>query len=260
MKRRVFVLALCFALIFSFTVSAQTVKNKANAVSLEIPDGYTVLTEDNLRRNDEFLEKLGHTVDSFRKKMEEGGILIYAATSDNRRQIQLKTWTSDFSETAQDLTRLDDEALTQARETLLEQMNQPGQAITNVAQVTTKDLIFFRITALVSGGEKDFCFRQYLTVANGRYYALVYYNDEAELSAAQQEEAESVFSTLSIEKKKSGGLIAGNTVVQIVLITAVLAAAVFLTVLIVLSFIRDIRNRRRELEPLPEHIKMRRKK
>lgn len=260
MKRRLFLLAVCLVAALGFCVNAFAAENKKFGVSVAFPEEYTVLTEDTLRENREFLEHIGHTTESFRKKMEEGGILFYAATQDNRRQLQLKTWTSDFSETAQDFTRLSEDALASARDTLLRQLDEPGQTIMNTAQITAGSLIYLRITAQVTGGDRDFCYIQYLTLANGRFYALVYYNDEPELSAAQQQEAESVFSTLSVQKKKSGGTFAGGTVAQSILIVAVIIVAGVVAGMITVSFVREIRSRRMEPEQIPDRIKMRRKK
>jgi hypothetical protein len=242
---------------FALPVSAVSVKMSDEGFSVEVPDEYTVLTASNLSKNKDFLTGLGHTSESFRRSMDEADIVMYAATADNRRQMQVKIWTSDFSELTGDLSQLSGEAAEQALASIGGDIGGSGQLLDS-QQIIRGEMRFFRFTVRVDGG-LPFCYIQYLTVLNGKFYSLVYYNAESSLTAEQQSEAEAAFNSFTVQKQRSVGIVDGNTLLQIVIGGIVIAAAAALAVYLIVSLYRDIKNRGSEPDIIPERIKMKRK-
>lgn len=236
---------------------AETVSLSDPKVRLEIPDGYTVLLPDNLKENGEFLDKLGHTAKSFKNYMEERNMLLVAATDDNTRQIQLKTWETNFSREIGDLSSLDSQELDRAADTLLAQ--EADESLLSWGRVTRGGVAYLKSTAKVTEQQADFCYIQYVTVRDGRYFALVYYNFGGELTQEQEAEADALLSSLVLPEKEKSFLAGGNYIVQMVIVGALILAAAVIAVLLVVSFVRDIRYRQRE-DAQTVHIKIKRRK
>lgn len=245
------------ALLFSFSVSAAPVQIKEQKITVDIPEGYVILTPDTLKKQTDFIEHLGHSTESFKTYMKNAGMLLYAATEDNTRQIQVKSWQTDFSKEIGDLSSLDSEALEQAAAALITE--RPGEILLSKQQIRLGNSTYFEMTARVAGKQSDFCYVQYVTIQNGSLYALVYYNIGSELTAAQMSEARGLLSGFSVEKRSEGALSGSNVLLQIVIISAVILAASVLAVLMLLSFIKDLRSRKSDND-VSEYIRIKRRK
>ena len=75
----------------------------------------------------------------------------------------------------------------------------------------------------------------------------------------KQKEADAVLSKMRIIAKSDGGGIGAVTVIEIVLILALIVAALVVMFLIIRSFIMDILGKRVEPEVIPDRIKIKRK-
>ena len=125
-----------------------------------------------------------------------------------------------------------------------------------ISRVAKSDgTLSLRIEKLVSA-ERDFSYLQYVTILDGRYYALVYYNFGGELTDAQRSEAEAIFSSLSITQKNTVSIGGGNLLGTVLLWAAIGILAIFSVVLAV-SLIRDFRIRRMERARTGEKIQRR---
>lgn len=259
LRRTTALLAACMlACLAPLTVSAQTVSLPGEKVSLELDDGYTVLTPDNLKKEKEFLERLGHSTDSFKNYMKERDMLMVAANGDNTRQVQVKAFSTSFSEKVGDLSSLDGDSLEQAADSLL--LQNAGDEVLSWGKVTRGDLTFLQSTCRVTDKQAEFCYIQYTTIRGGKYYALVYYNFGGELTESQTQEAAAIFRTLRLPEKKGGSLLAGgNLIVLMVIVGVLIAAALAVVVLLIVSFVKDVKARRRE-EEQTVHIRIKRRK
>lgn len=232
--------------------------------SLTVSDPYTVLDRSNLSRNEAFLERLGYTVSTFRRAMEEGDIYLYAATEDNDRQVQVKSW-GDREGIAQklvDLSYLGDEE----QKTALAEMGQQaaGSGELLESEILTRDgQVFFRYRVLTdvsleSDTEQiEYGFDEYLTVANGRFFALLYYNAQTSFTEAQEAESRALFDGFSVaptEVRKNGF----SLPLRIFSAVAVLAAAV-VAVFLLSTLFRDFRLRREKPDTIPDRGKHSRK-
>ena len=262
MKKLISALCACIVLVSAFcvTAAAQPYTDSDSGVSVELPDEYTVLTSSNLSKYADFIESIGHSTESLRKAMNSGNIVMYAAVSDNTKQIHLKCWSSDFSVRTGDLSSLSEEGQNAALESMKKVICGDGNEILLSEKITHDGLTYLKLAVSVPA-DAPFCYIQYVTVSGGRFISLVYYNAHGWLTADEQRAADSVFSTVSVPKK-SGGISSFGimTVTEIVLIALLILAGVALIIYIIRSFFIDYKNSREEPEIIPDRIKMNRKK
>ena len=265
MKR---ILALTLTLILAIGLTAPaaalTADEASGLFSLDPGEDYTVLTRTNLRKNSEFIERLGYTVSTFQKAMEDGDVFLYAATESNDRQVQVKCWAGeeDFAQRIEDLTFLPEEKLDLTREEIGLQVAGEGELLS--AETVERDgQIFFRFrvrsdVALESDAAAiGFCFDEYLTIADGRFCALLFYNAADDFSAADEKESARLFAAFGVTptpEKSDWRNFALRIFAALLLIAAAVGAVYILS-----TFVRDIRLRREQPDSIPDRIKMRRK-
>ena len=265
MKRLLALLAaLILALGLIWPASALTDSEVAALFSFDPGEGYTLLTRDNLNRNREFIERLGYTVSTFRKAMEEGDVYLYAASADNDRQVQVKSWgvADGIAQKIVDLAYLPEEERDLARDELGAQAAAGGTLLA-AETVERQGQVFFRYRVRSDVDlESDesaigYCFDEYLTVANGRFCALLYYNASTTFSAADEAESKALFDAFTVAPtpEETDWRSAALRIFAAVLLLAAAVVAVF----ILSTFVRDIRLRRERPDSIPDRIKMRRK-
>ena len=146
MKRTLaLLLSLILAVGLTAPAAALTADEASGLFSLDPGEDYTVLDRTNLRRNSEFVERLGYTVSAFQKAMEEGDVFLYAATADNVRQVQVKCWAGqeDVAQKIEDLAFLPEDKRNLAREEIGRQVAGEGELLS--AETVERDgQIFFR--------------------------------------------------------------------------------------------------------------------
>lgn len=256
-------LFLC-ACLMCFTVSAARYTDENKGFSLEVPDEYIVIDENSVKENAEFISKLGSSTENFKKAMQESNIVLYAATEDNQKQIQVKIFESDTAKKIGELSRLSEENFLTAADEIAKLVVADGELL-NAESIINNNARFLHYTVRATTGlesesdEIGYCFDEYLTVSNGKFYALIYYNSSSDFSKADAKLSKSVFDSFYVESTaNSQGLTAFEWVLRI-LIPVLIAAAILLGSWIVYSFVNDIRYNRKQPESIPDHIKMRRK-
>lgn len=258
--RRIATMAVTLVMLLSFTAFAASsnYNDKANKFSVTLPGEYIILNQDNLSEDDnaEFIKRIGYSVKTFGRKMNDSGIVMYAATDDNRRQVQVKKWQSDFSNEIGSLTTLSDDQKNTAMKTIGEQLVSNGDTLISAQTVKNGDNPFFKYTVQVGD---SFCYVQYITVVDSGCVSMVYYNSEAQISDEQEKECETIFKTFSITAEKGGSIWGGYGLAVKILSAVLLAAAVVVIVFIIGTFVRDIRNGRNKQDVIPDKIKMKRK-
>lgn len=257
-------LALLLAVALIAPAAALTDDEVAALFSFDPGEGYTTLDRTNLRRNSEFLERLGYTVSTFKKAMEEGDVYLYAASADNDRQAQVKSWGVEdgIAQKIVDLSYLPEEELSLARDELGKQAAGSGELLESETVERDGQVFFrFRVRSDVSlesdASAIGYCFEEYLTVANSRFCALLYYNAARDFSAADEAESARLFAAFTVKPTPEATDWRGLAlrIFAALLLLAAAVAAVF----ILSSFVRDIRLRRERPDSIPDRIKMRRK-
>ena len=240
----------------AFAEQAQSYQSTDYGFSVEMPVGFTVIDRSSLSKHKTFIEKIGYSVKSFLSKMEEADMVLYAADSDNSHQAQVKVWKSDFSSEVGDLSALSADRLNTALEAMAKSVGGDGGTLIQSQTVQAGGTVFLCYTVRV---EQAFCYSEYITVADGKCYALIYYNSSPEFSDAEIGQRDGILSSFKITAAQSGSIWGGYSLSVRIFSAVILLAATVFAVWIISSFIRDIRARRNAPETIPDRIKMKHK-
>lgn len=259
MKRLIGIVAAFIILILS-TFSVFAAKNdyidEEYGFSITLPKDYVAINRSNLSSNSDYLKRIGYSVKSFRLRMEDSGIILYAADKDNQHQIQLKMWESDFSNQVGSLSSANNDQLSEMLYVMSEQLSLDGGRLTDsrITDVGGKKYLTYTVKV-----EDAFCFVQNVTVENGKCFSLIYYNSSPEFSEAELSQSKSLLRSLNVKKvatKKEGS---GYYLIIRIICAAVAIVAIVVIVFLLSSFVKDIKLRKEQPEIIPDRIKMRRK-
>ena len=222
-------------------------------ITITFPAGFTVFTRnpdtktDNLDSNAKLLGSLGQSPASFRATMQSSGILFYAVSGDLLTQFSLKTLQTDYTRSVGSLSRLDAKAQEQASSQMVSILQSVTGSVVTSAQRVTQDggQVFYRAAATVTDSGVTYATRQYLTISGGQMVALSCYGGAAALTAAQVAQADAVFASMRVAPAPSDQGARRSRTLQVILVDAAAAALAFAALYILISFLRDFRNRDR---------------
>ncbi len=216
-----------FAVFSVITVTADTADIQEYGVSLKIPSGYTAITRNNIRRNEDVVNgfyvddsETRMSVKSLKNYMEENDIYVLAVNNDDAAQFKLSITQTDFSKGVQNLTELSAAEKAQMTDSLL-----GGKECT---EKKINGTIYFAVS-----DENSYT---YVTVMNKSLIMLTCYGTDSQ-------SAEHIASLISYKGERTFSLTGGATVLQIIIAAAVTVAAVAAIILISVSLINDYRNR-----------------
>lgn len=238
--------ALTLLFLFLFSVyTAAAVSLDDDKISVNIPGNYTYIenTDAGIAENLDFIETLGYSDESFRSYLDSANILAFAATADNTKQVQIKSWTTDFSQQIGNLALFsdDEDSLTKASESLAAEGE--NETLVSLSRVSRSDgTLFVKIQKLVSTSE-PFSYLQYVTIVDGKYYSLVYYNFGGEFTEDQLTEADTIFNSLSIDLDSDITFDSGNSTLNIGIVWAAIAVIAIFSVVLIISLIKDLCSR-----------------
>lgn len=223
-----------------------------NGVSFTVPEGFTELTEKNIKKNEDALKLIGHSAASFKKYLSDGNILMYAITSDNKSQIALRRYETDFSAELNDLSDCKDEDVRLLAE--------------SIAPKTAKHYLVtvggIKYIQIISGGTDsggDFSSAEYVTVKNGALISCTFSYSEKGLSKENLDKSFNEMKNLTIKQMtKKGGWTAGE---YVLFIGGLLFLCVIIAILSMLlySFYKDFKKAQKEKEEGTD-IKIKRRK
>lgn len=240
---------------FSISAFAQSVNLDDHELNFKVPNGYVLLDKETAEENEDIIESLGYTVDSFKKQLDtdkedELQTFFFCIEPESGTQISLKSWQTEFSKETIDFSQLSDEALTKAAKELV---TVKGAAYKNVS-VNGLNLIEIAFSGEDSGGK--FSSVQYLTVRNKRFYSLnIAFGGE--LDSKNADFAWETVKGLNIENQYAESPINVQTILMIILIGALLLCAVVFGVIIIMSFVKDIKKKQNENKYGNEYIERR---
>lgn len=243
MKKAAICIVFLHLLLTIFTASVLAFQDETHGLSLVMPSEYVELTKTNAGEQEDLLDSLGYTEESFLTFLKKSGILVFAMADNNKKQIMVKSWQSDFSNDVEDLAQLDDNAVSAVAAQLItdEKLNYKFVAANSMK------LIEIRTSSKDSGG--DFSSVQYLTIRNGRFYSLIFSFSEPVLSEQSVSSAWGVLAGYRIESKlKTGSFWDFSSILIMILVCILVLAALIVIGLIIFSFISDFRNRKKQVE------------
>lgn len=252
------VLFFCLCLIPAHA-APEEVSLPAHGISLTVPDGFTVLDAQNAAGQKELLESLGMDAEQFAKNMKASGTLLFAVTPDGKNQLNLKVIENELAGRLHDLSELTPENREEAGRLMIEELsNAENMTVLSQEKRSISGTWFFKVLVRVSSADGEFCFAQYFSIFNGKYYALVYYNNAPEFSEQDERISEDAFASLRISRSPKPTAANAGIVLQIIFIALVVLAATGGAAYIIYTFVRDIRRERREREAALDRISRRR--
>lgn len=199
-------LALALMLTVLLTVSAETYSD--HGITLPFPDGYEVLTVNDLSKHAETVRALGYDASSLSKYMKDKGIAAIAVGDPLTDRFIFKYEQSDFTGQTGSFNDFDDSSLARFNEQLF-----GGSG----GKKTLNGAVWLRAKCRVESSP-DIAY-QYVTVQNGALYSVAYYGDSSEPLEAMMEK---------VRIKRSGDGDFSSTLLLIILIAVSVAGLVLL--------------------------------
>lgn len=252
LKRRLFALLSVFCIFvggFSLSVSAYT--DNENYFSINVPEQYTVINADNVKTNQDFLQKINYTASGFKDYLKNNNIVFYAINKTDGSEIVLKCVSSEFSKNINDLILLDNSSLNTVADKILN-----DKTYTAYEKNGTKFLMV-DINAEDRGG--SFYGTQFLTVKNGLMYSLSFTFKDSAISSESSEIINNVFEDFYISDntgfswKKFGNIIIAVVISLCIILFVIVAGYV------VYTFINDVRAKNSTNDVAP-YVKIKRRK
>jgi len=216
-------------------------KNTAE-VSITYPEGYTVITPDTVDSNEDYIELLGFGTNSFKNYLEDKSIVSFAANRNNSRQLRLVVKETEFTKQLGSIS----EALDSELKIIGDKLLKGGYSYIH----RTGGNVFYEIDSVAEGEDGEYCTLQFITVKNGKYYALIYNGSRAGITTAERRLVEDTLKTLKIPDE--GGAIAAvgsagtKRMVYIVIVSLVIIAGLVCIVLNGYLLIKDVRKRKKK--------------
>ena len=235
-KLTAFLLLLLWCAVLFVPAAAQSVTVSEYGLTLTLPQGYTVLTAKNANENTELLEPLGYNAEAFAAYLTKNNIALFA-----------------LSENGCQLSELSDEKL----ESIAGQLLKNQKVDYTIWRGAGPDMICVNESQKDSGGEYQSV--QYIMLRNKRFFALnlIFPGKQSQSNA---DLAQQVANSVTLKNNYAKGYWGFSTVLETVLIWAVIAAAGVATVLLLRSFILDRKRARREADSGEEIYIKRRKR
>ena len=255
LKRSLWVmLSIMLLTLFSTLAFAEQTTIKDLYLTVEFPDGYTVLNENNISddENTELIENFGYTEASFKSYLSLNNIKLFAAKSIKDTQYSLKCWKSDFSNEVEELSTLSTDALKSVAGELI---TLPGA---KYKTVTLNGMKFFEVQTSGKDSGGDFCAVQYITVRNKNIFAIsALYSGT--LNDKKINDALSVAQTLKITNTNKTHTYDVSDIIEIVFIGAIILLAAVAIIIVLISFIKDIKSKKNNPYDESDYIERRKR-
>lgn len=250
MKFKTIIVSLLLIVLLSVNASALSISE--HSLEFDAGEEYTLLTEDNLKKNSEFVtEILNHSVDSMKAFFKSNSVLFFAADDNNTKQIKLTFNQTDFSKQIGSLRNLSDNDLNRIANQIL-----GSEVKWHLVEKNNMKMYCVASKGSDSGGE--YCTIQFFTIINGGIYNLSYHESSSDVDKVYNT-ALDIADNLKITDKSAATSAkdVGNDVL-IVLIALIILAALAVVIYIIVTFVIDIKNKQNQTDDEESVIRRRR--
>ena len=238
--------------LFAFPVNAQEI-DEFN-INFSLPDDFIVLTEDNIKVNENAIKSLGFTQSTFKNYIDTNNIVLFASLADKSCQITVNVIKTDFTKKTENLEYLDDEYIVR----LLPKLVSEEVASSEINVINGSKFIRIQKSGLDNAGE--FSSLQYITVKNQRLYTVTISFSQSIFSNDNMDYAESIMRNFTIHPEKKSITIQNvqNITVYIVLILIIIFLG-GVCIYFIYTIVNDIISNRNTSDVAP-YVKIKRRR
>ncbi len=227
MKR---IVAVLFSVIFLLLCCCGCDEIRSGDLSFEPYEELVVCTPDSI--SEEAAQLFSMEKSKIKENMESSGILLSGARKDRKLSFTVVSETTEFSRRVEDFAVYTQLELNEIAKTLVPDY---------LAYFKTDDAIYIFSDGSVMGPDRPFCTRQYVTVKNGKLYVVSFTTDDEMFEFADENNMIQVMNSLSIKRDLS------SDILPIIIVSVILLAVAALVVFIVISLVKDIKNRNKNI-------------
>ncbi len=232
MLKRIIILTLALCLMFASNVGALSID--AYDFNMDIPENFSLLTEDTLNKNQEYVESLGHTATSVKKYFADNNLILFASSNDNSMQIQVKCTETEFSKQLNELSLLSEDGARDIAEKLL-----PAEQANNYTLLLLDDMLFFEVAGTQKDSGGDFCSLQYITIRGGKLYSIGFFENGKEFSSDFKKTINESLDSLIIKRKTELTADKAENTAEVIIVWVLIIAAAALCVGLVVSVLYE---------------------
>ncbi len=234
MKLKKLLVSLLIIILISVNASALSIEE--HSLEFDVSEEYTMLTANNLKKNEDFIKSLGHSVSSMQTFFKDNSVLIFAANSDNSKQIKLTYNKTDFSTQIGSLKNLNDNDFYGVFEQILGKDAKGQLYITN-------NMKMYCVASKSSDSGGNYCTIQFFTIINGNIYNLSYSESSADVYAVYDNAQDIVLNLNITDKALSVTAEDVDNDVIMALVGILILAALAIAVYVIVTFVKDIKNK-----------------
>ncbi len=233
MLKRIVILTVILCLLFASNVGAVGID--AYDFNMDIGENFSLLTEDTLSKNPEYVESLGHTAESVKKYFADNNLILFAASEDNRMQIQVKCTETEFSKQLYELSLLSSDDAADIAKRLL-----PKGSEQNYNLLLLDDMLFFEVLGTEKDSGGDFCSLQYITIRGGKLYSIGFFENGKTFSSDFKNVINTSLDSLSIKRKTQLTADKAENTAEVIIVWVLIIAAAALCVGLVVSVMYEL--------------------
>ncbi len=236
---------------FSALCEEKTLQIKEENLTLSVSEDYILLNDENAAKNSEKIEILGYTLSSFKTYLSQNNIVVFGLDTKNKTQLILKSFETDFSKDIIELSLLNEDALLEVTKKLVT----IPEASWRIVKINDMQMIEVRFSDQDQNGE--FYTVMYITIRNGKIYSLsqIFSGEKSETKTSA---AFSTVKGLEIKDVKTSAAWDASSVFEFIIIWIMIIGAFVAAVFIIVSFVRDRKKYKENLENGKEVISRRR--
>ena len=253
MKRKLLNFAVILTLVINmFVLNVSGITLKDYNIEIGFPKSFTVIDENNISDNTDFLETLKFDAGKFKEYIVKNNIILFAADSTAGCEVSVKHITTSFTEGVDDLSLLNSESMASIVDKLI------GDGTYQVTEVNGIKYFVQNFTSSDKGG--TFSGVQYITVKNGSMYTLTFTFSGQTLTNENLNTISEIINSTEIKTVSSGvtSKQVSDIVVIVILIIVIIALAIA-AIYIIVTIVLDLRQKKNQSDVAP-YVKIKRRK
>ena len=224
-----------------FSISASAITLSEYNLSVDIDGEYSVLTKDDISRNEELVSSLGHSITSMQQYFEDNSLILFAVNADNTRQMQVICKETEFSKRLGDMSYLSDkDALSFVNRFVT------VKTVSDLTLLTVGNTKYYEIVSSGTDSGGAFCSVQYVTVRGGKLYTFSFLGSGDVDNTDFKTFASDTITTAVIGGAERATVADAENVTEMIIIFLLIGAAAVVAIWVLITLVRDIYRKNEE--------------